>query len=181
MEIRFNFPVDHSCSMAVVLCYAHFDNPVLIFLFWNYDRGVYNLRDDVYDQTNKGSIMAHYEVEYSKKENGWIPKKRGSDYKYRRVTKSPSFSTIEETEKWIRETDSDRPWIDHVIGISTGHLMLIEDWKEDCDQGAFIDYDGYGELISESYEFVENGFVRPSTRNEKHYPPEAKYILWYNR
>lgn len=37
--------------------------------------------------------MSFYQIEYSKKESGWIPKKQGSDYQYRRALKSPSFPT----------------------------------------------------------------------------------------
>ena len=83
--------------------------------------------------------MAHYQIEYSKEENGWVPKKCGSDYAYRRVLKSPSFSSIEEAEAWIREVDND-PWIDHEIQGYTGHLMILEDWERDCDEGFFIPF-----------------------------------------
>lgn len=127
--------------------------------------------------------MARYEIEYSKKENGWVPKKQGSDYKYRRVLKSPSFETIEEAEKWIQNKDP-HCWIDHIIQGSLGHLMLLKDWEEDCDNFCFNDDDGFGDLVDSHYNTIyEFCSVSPSdyTNGNIQYPPEAKYILWYNR
>lgn len=128
--------------------------------------------------------MAHYQIEYSKKEKGWVPKKQGSDYKYRRALKSPSFPTPEEAEEWIREVDTTDPWIDHKIQGYFGHLMLLKEWEEDCDHGVFIDYDGYGDLVDSHYNIItEFQSVCPSDYTDRkiQYPPEAKYILWYNR
>lgn len=129
----------------------------------------------------------HYQIEYSKKDKGWVPKKQGSDYRYSRIPNSLAFAKIEEAAAWIRETyvaktTYDTPWIDHVIDGYQGHLMTLEDWKESCDDGGFIDYDGYGDLVTEDYTLLGET-TRPSahTKRKRDYPPEAKYILWYNR
>lgn len=143
--------------------------------------------------------MSYFQVEFSKKDNGWIPKKQGTDYIYRRVVKSPSFSTIEETENWIRENYKPKkyrldrqPWIVHKIGSYIGHLILIDEWKECCDDGFFIDDDGYGNPIDENYNFIEitdsddyeGNHIWPSDYTKlggDKIPLETKYILWYNR
>lgn len=128
--------------------------------------------------------MAHYRIEYSKKENGWVPKKTGSEYIFRRVSNSPLFSTIEEAEKWIRETDSKAQWVEHQIGDCTGSLMTLKEWEHDCYHGFLIDYDGFGDLVDLHYNIISGGCsVAPSdyTSGNLTYPPEAKYILWYNR
>lgn len=131
--------------------------------------------------------MSHFEIEFSKQENGWVPKKMGSDYRYRRVQNSPAFPTIEETEEWIRdnyesEHSFDRPWIDHTIEGYTGHLMTLGEWKENCDMGGFIDYDGHGDLVTADYKLTgEETWPSQYTKNNREYPAEAKYILWFNR
>lgn len=139
--------------------------------------------------------MSFYQVEYSKKDSGWVAKKQGTDYKYTRVRNSPSFSTIEEAEEWINENDKggfQLPWIDHKIGTSSGHLMPLQEWKECCDDGGFIDYDGYGDPIDENYQKIDMGKVNdflddvisPSDythRGGMKIPENTKYILWYNR
>ena len=133
--------------------------------------------------------MSYYQIEYSNKESGWVPKKQSATYNYYRMPNSPSFNTIEEAEQYIRENHKpkvsyDTPWIDHVIEKSHGHLMSLEDWKEDCENGAFIDYDGYGSLVDKNYKFLsEGGHAKPSqhTHKKRTFPEEAKYILWYNK
>lgn len=138
--------------------------------------------------------MSFYEVEFNKKENGWVAKKQGTGYKYTRVPNSPSFPTIEEAEKWINENDKDGypPWIDHKIGNSVGHLMALQEWKECCDDGGFIDYDGYGDPIDENYQKIDMGkvddffdeVISPSDYTHldgAKIPENTVYILWYNR
>jgi hypothetical protein len=138
-----------------------------------------------------------YQIEYSKKDGGWVVKNQSSNYNYTRVAKSPSFSNIEEAENWVREThvgkegSHNNPWIDHKIGESSGHLMPLQVWKECCDDGGFIDYDGHGDMLDENYEFIESGdeddffkhSICPSgyTKKKIKIPSNVKYILWYNR
>jgi hypothetical protein len=131
--------------------------------------------------------MGHYEIEFSEKENGWVPKKMGSDYGYKRVKNSPALPTIEEAEEWIRtnhksEYSYDRPWIDHTIDGYTGHLMTLDEWKADCDSGGFIDYDGFGDLVTADYKLLgEETCPSEYTKHNREYPAEAKYVLWYNK
>lgn len=129
----------------------------------------------------------HYLIEYSKKDGGWVALKQGTDYRYFRMPNSPSFAKIEDAANWIRETyvaktPYDTPWIDHKIDNHHGYLMTLEEWKASCEEGGFIDYDGYGDLVAEDYTMIGET-TRPSahTKRKKVYPPEAKYILWYNK
>jgi hypothetical protein len=124
-----------------------------------------------------------YQIEYSKKDNGWITKYETKTYKYLRISNSPAHSIIEDAENWIKEYDTDHPWIDHKIDGHTGHLMKLDEWKECCDEGGFIDYDGYGDTIDSEYNLIGN-IVKPSDYTKlggKKIPIDTKYILWYNR
>jgi len=141
--------------------------------------------------------MSRYEIEFSKKDNGWVSKKQDSDYKYRRVPNSPSFKSIEDAEKWINENyeskySFDRPCINHKIDGYSGHLIPLGEWKECCDGGGFIDYDGYGNAVDENYNIIEisdsldyeGNHIFPSDYTNlggAKIPLETKYILWYNR
>ena len=138
-----------------------------------------------------------YQIEYSKKDNGWITKYETKTYKYLRISNSPAHSTIEDAENWIKanhkpEYSFDRPWIDHKIDGYTGHLMPLQEWKECCDEGGFIDYDGYGNAVDENYSIIqitdtndyEGNHIWPSDYTKlggKKIPIDTKYILWYNR
>lgn len=125
--------------------------------------------------------MSHYELELSKKEGGWILKKMNKEYRYNRVSDSPVHATIEDAKAWIRDNHAPEitPWIDHKINGHIGHLMTLEDWKEQCEYGMFIDDDGYGDLVTEDFEIVGRQ-VSPS-QSQRDYSDVAKYILWYNR
>jgi len=74
-----------------------------------------------------------YKVQRTKE--GWAPKFQTKNYKYIRMLKSPVFSTVEESEAYIREKfipqyKGDRPWIDHKLGkYSSGYLMTLENMK----------------------------------------------------
>lgn len=60
--------------------------------------------------------------------------------------------------------------------------MTVQEFKEACEHGAFIDYDGYCDVYGE---FDENGQpihygqFSPSERNA--IPEKATYVIWYNR
>ena len=136
--------------------------------------------------------MSFYQIEFSKKENGWVTKRGATNYRHIRVPNSPSHTTIEEAEQWIKEHDKDRPWIDHKIGHHSGKLFPLEEWKECCDDGGFIDYDGYGSAVDENYNIIDMGkvddffdeMISPSDYTEfggDKIPVDTKYILWYNR
>lgn len=131
--------------------------------------------------------MSFYLIEFDKHNNGWIVKKQQSNYKYVKISNSPIHSCIKTAEKWVNENHVskhtyDTPWIDHKIKNHTGHLMSLESWKKSCEEGAFIDYDGYGDLISNDYDIIGQT-TTPSdhTHRKKDYPVNATHILWYNR
>jgi hypothetical protein len=63
------------------------------------------------------------------------------------------------------------------IGKSEGALIPIGEWLESVACGAFIDYDGIGDLVNTHGKLI--GRTRPS--DAKTVPTEASYILWYNR
>ncbi len=46
--------------------------------------------------------------------------------------------------------------------------------------GLFIDYDGYGSMLTEQGKFVGSN-IRPSAVNTLLQYPDVAYILWYNR
>jgi len=136
--------------------------------------------------------MSFYQIEFSKKDNGWVTKLQTKTYKYIRAANSPSHATIDEAEKWIKENDKDRPWIDHKIEGHSGKLFSLEDWKECCDTGGFIDYDGYGSAVDENYKIIDMGkvgdffdeMISPSDYTKfggDKIPVDTKYILWYNK
>lgn len=128
--------------------------------------------------------MTKYYVIYkeNKDYSGWSVKLEGSKTNF-----TPEiFETIGLAEKYITENYKsehkyDRPRIDHEIAGHTGHLMPLQDWKNECDSGGFIDYDGYGDLITKDYRIVGKTYPSQHTNGKRQYDPEIKYILWYNR
>lgn len=67
---------------------------------------------------------------------------------------------------------------------SNGKLMTVEEFKNNCESGCLIDYDGMGDLVKDG-EIVtptEDGWPRwivPSKRDE--IPEDVTHVLWYNR
>lgn len=59
-------------------------------------------------------------------------------------------------------------------------IMTVEEFLEDCEQGALIDYDGHGDMltITEDDE-VKHGQICPSDRHN--IPSHVTHIEWYNR
>jgi hypothetical protein len=125
-----------------------------------------------------------YLIKYSNKHKGWVIEIMSQNYNYTKMPKSPTFTTIEDAENFIRPLhDTYGYWIDHKIENHIGHLVTLEDWKETCDDGGFIDYDGYGDQVNSQYAIVGDS-VCPSdhTKNRKDaFHVDTKYILWYNR
>ena len=106
------------------------------------------------------------------------------DFGKARFTKK-QFDTHTEAENWIEENKPKKytqVWCDHKIDSHTGHLMTIKEWKESCDFGGFIDYDGDGDLLDENFEYIFSG-IRPSdyTDHNHHIIERASYVLWYNK
>jgi len=61
-------------------------------------------------------------------------------------------------------------------------LMTIKEFKEDCDNGLFIDYDGWGNLVSaktgKSHKVVEPSEAVKWTKETM---PKYEYVIWYNK
>lgn len=60
-----------------------------------------------------------------------------------------------------------------------GDLMTLQDFLGCVECGAFIDYDGYGELATATT--VSNIEISPSEVKRFEFPEWATHILWYNR
>lgn len=71
---------------------------------------------------------------------------------------------------------------DTTIDGHTGTLMTVEDFKESCVDGLFIDYDGMGDMVKDG-KIVEVDaaypYIYPSIADS--IPDEITHILWYNR
>lgn len=118
-------------------------------------------------------------VEVFRGKDGWQVKE---EFKEKLLT-SESFDTIEDAEAWANK-QYEHCWIDHKIEGHRGHLIRIDRWIAACEQHAFIDYDGHGDLVDENYEMREGwSYWKPSdiTQKRKELPVDAKYVLWYNR
>mgnify|MGYP000883492642 FL=1 len=80
----------------------------------------------------------------------------------------------------VSATEFDDTDYEYDSRIHPDQKMTIEEWKEACEFGIFIDYDGQGEVFGE-VDGVEKmlGVFSPSQRHE--IPDTATYIIWYNR
>ena len=66
-----------------------------------------------------------------------------------------------------------------------GDLMTVEEFKDACEDGCFIDYDGMGDMVKDGHIVVVDpdsnffgNWVKPSTRHL--IPDDITHILWYN-
>jgi hypothetical protein len=57
--------------------------------------------------------------------------------------------------------------------------VTLEEWKESCECGMFIDDDGWGDLATKDK--CSNITVYPSIRNIMQFPEWATHVVWYNR
>jgi hypothetical protein len=57
--------------------------------------------------------------------------------------------------------------------------MTIECWKSNVKRGGFIDYDGYGDLATETE--CSNIEIYPSQAFKYEIPEWATHICWYNK
>jgi len=60
-----------------------------------------------------------------------------------------------------------------------GYLIPLQEWIECVQCGGFIDYDGYGELATETQ--TSNITISPSEMKRYNFPEWATHIMWYNR
>lgn len=75
--------------------------------------------------------------------------------------------------------------IETTIDENTGYLMTVKEFKESCDMGVYIDYDGFGDLVK------DGKIVTPLDEDEiplwikpsRHHliSADVTHILWYNR
>lgn len=85
-----------------------------------------------------------------------------------------------------QELAAGRPCFSVRVARHHGALITREQWLDDVAGGGFIDYDGWGNELSESGEILgvgdnpeDTGWISPS--EAARILPETKYILWYNR
>jgi hypothetical protein len=58
--------------------------------------------------------------------------------------------------------------------------MSVQEFMEDCEHGALIDYDGFGDMLTfEDGKKIVHGRTWPSARHE--IPKHITHIEWYNR
>ena len=57
-------------------------------------------------------------------------------------------------------------------------VYTIEEFKEYCDTGAFIDYDGFGYPVKDKLS-DPSIFIKPSRLDL--IPKDATHIIWFNR
>lgn len=61
-----------------------------------------------------------------------------------------------------------------------GDLMPLDDFKDACESGMFIDYDGFGELATEDK--TSKIYITPSMlRTGFKIPGWCTHVLWFNR
>lgn len=58
-------------------------------------------------------------------------------------------------------------------------VYTIEEFREYCESGGFVDYDGYGHPVKDEM-CDPDIFVSPSSY-AKDIPADATHIVWYNR
>ena len=74
---------------------------------------------------------------------------------------------------------------DTTIDGHVGYLMTVAEFKKDCDQGMFIDYDGHGDLVKNGKIVTKRNqdnypqWISPSTRHT--ISEDVTHILWYNK
>ena len=57
-------------------------------------------------------------------------------------------------------------------------VYTVGEFKEYCDDGAFIDYDGFGYPVKDGLADTKI-FIKPSKLDD--IPEDATHIVWYNR
>lgn len=66
-----------------------------------------------------------------------------------------------------------------------GDLITIEDWLECVEQGAFIDYDGNGDLLEEKdgefYLIMGSIFPSMVKSGELQIGSDATHVMWFNK
>lgn len=83
--------------------------------------------------------------------------------------------TFEEGKQFLTEGNH----IDYEVKHEGHHgaLMTREGWLESVEDHGIIDYDGFGDQVTQEGRLI--GRIRPSAAKE--ILAETAYILWYNR
>ncbi len=69
--------------------------------------------------------------------------------------------------------------MDKEIKITNGDIFTLEEFKEHCEAGYLIDYDGYGHYAHSKTHRTDKEIIPSDVRagNVLDYP----YVVWYNR
>lgn len=62
-----------------------------------------------------------------------------------------------------------------------GDLMTKQDFVDACRSGALIDYDGFGDLATETHHCSDFRVYPSQCRLSGGWPKWATHVLWYNR
>lgn len=60
-----------------------------------------------------------------------------------------------------------------------GHLFTIEEFVDDCHQGFFSDYDGFGFYVTKDSQ--SNIYISPSDVLVNKYRKDFTHVKWYNK
>lgn len=60
-----------------------------------------------------------------------------------------------------------------------GDLFTVQEFKQYCATGAFVDYDGYGYPAKDGMARGGHAVIQPSTLHL--IPEDATHIVWFNR
>lgn len=87
---------------------------------------------------------------------------------------------------WVTMCQAGGKMADTTIDGHTGDLMTVKEFKECCECGGFLDYDGMGDLVKDGQIVTPKGaeglmpdWIYPSKRNT--IPDDVTHILWYNK
>lgn len=58
-----------------------------------------------------------------------------------------------------------------------GHLIPVDEFKEDVENQCFLDFDGSGQCVKDGL-MCRKCTIKPSRVNE--IPEDATHIMWYN-
>lgn len=103
-------------------------------------------------------------------------------FKLRKEDTRHVVKVLEATNHWdaLEEANKKYPddWISSCIDGSVGDLILAIEFVDMVDTGCFLDYDGFGYAYDKDFNKLDY-MVYPSEISK--IPPEAEYVLWFNR
>ena len=91
-------------------------------------------------------------------------------------------ASVENEHAEDKEENCEHSDVSTTIDGHVGHLMTVQEFKDDCWRGVFNDYDGSGDLVKDGAVIVkridDSWIVKPSNRHA--IPDDITHILWYN-